>query len=138
MKDSPNCGITAGLAQADSEKETAFYKELEMAFKSGLRPGPDSAVRANALREAEVRFASSAEELEKALDNIQAVYELVSARNLRPASFLYTVERPAVIYSMNTFAVSRYSVFSVLFIGLVGFAAAAGALVHARLRADRA
>jgi len=135
--------ITGGLAQVEFARETAFYKELEAAFKSGtgVRSIPssvDPAVRANALREVEVRFASSTEEFEKALDNIQALYELVSARNLRPASLLYTIERPTAVYSMNAFSVSRYAVFAVLFIGLVGLTAAAGALVYARLRADQA
>jgi hypothetical protein len=130
--------IKAGLAQADYAKETAFYKELEASFRGGLRPNSDPAVRATALREAESRFASGAEELEKGLDDIQAVYDLVSVRNLRPASFLYTVERPMAIYSTTAFSVSRYAVFAVLFIALVGFAAAAACFIHARLRTARA
>jgi hypothetical protein len=129
--------IAAGLAQVDYAKETAFYKDLEAAFKSRTQPVGDSASRASALKEVESRFTSATEELGKDLDDIQALYELVSARNLRPASFLYTAERPMVMDSTSAFAFSRYFVLAVLFVGFVGFAAAVVALGHARLRADR-
>jgi hypothetical protein len=121
----------------DYAKEAAFYKDLEAAFKSRTQPVGDSASRATALKEVESRFTTATEELGKDLDDIQALYELVSARNLRPASFLYTVERPMVMDSTSAFAFLRYFVLAVLFVGFVGFTAAVVALGHARLRADR-
>jgi hypothetical protein len=128
--------ITSGLKQADAAKETAFYKELQGTFK-GVRPGSDSASQSSASKEIESRFTSTIDELEKILDDVQAIYELVSTRNLRPASFLYTVEGPMTVVSTSALSFRRVAAFGGLFIVLAGCAAAAGALFHARLREAR-
>lgn len=129
--------IAAGTKQVDAAKEVAFYKDLLSAFGAAARPDKGNSGYANAVKQIESGLASAAEELGKALDDIQAIYELISARNLRPASFLYTVEVPVVIDSTSAFSFSRYLALGVLFVGFAGFAAAVGALVHARLRAGR-
>jgi hypothetical protein len=118
-------------------KEVAFYKEIQSAFRAAPRLDKGTSGNANAAKQIESGLASAAEELEKALDDIQAIYDLISARNLRPASFLYTVEAPAIIDSTSAFSFSRYLALGVLFVGFAGCAAVAGALVHARLRAGR-
>ncbi|MFI5181878.1 MAG: hypothetical protein ACHQPI_10840 [Thermoanaerobaculia bacterium] len=128
--------ITSGLTEADAARETAFYKELQTAFKS-VRPASDPAGRSAASKEFEERLTSTIDELEKLLDDIQAIYDLVSARNLRPSSFLYTVERPMTVVSTSALSFSRFTAFGGLFVVFAGCAAAAGALFHARLRGTR-
>jgi hypothetical protein len=129
--------ITAGAEQSASAKEVAFYKDLQSAFGAAAPLGKDASRYPNAGKQIEAHLASAAEELGKALDDIQAIYELISARNLRPASFLYTVEGPVIIDSASAFSFSRYLVLGVLFVGFAAFAAAAGSVLDARLRARR-
>jgi hypothetical protein len=129
--------ITAGAEQTASAKEVAFYKDLQSAFGAAAPLGKDASRYPNAGKQIESHLSSAAEELGKALDDIQAIYEVISARNLRPASFLYTVEGPVIIDSTSAFSFSRYLVLGVLFVGFAGFAAAAGSALHARLRARR-
>jgi hypothetical protein len=130
--------IAAGTQQVAYAKEVAFYKDIQSAFRrTAPRLDKGTSAYANAAKQIESGLASAAEELGKALDDIQAIYDLISARNLRPASFLYTVEAPAIIDSTSAFSFSRYLALGVLFVGFAGCAAAAGALVHARLRAGR-
>lgn len=128
--------ITSGLTQADAAKETAFYKELQVTFK-GVRPASDQAGRSSASKGIESQFTSTIDELEKILDDIQAIYTLVSARNLRPASFLYTVEGSMTVVSRSALSFRRVAAFGGLFVVLAGCVVAAGALFHARLRGAR-
>jgi hypothetical protein len=129
--------ITAGNEQANSAKEVAFYKDLQAAFGAAAGFDKGTSRYPEAAKQVETGLASAAEELGKALDDIQAIYGIISDRNLRPASFLYSVEGPAIIDSTSAFSFSRYLALGVLFVGFAGFAAAAGAFVHAWLRANR-
>jgi hypothetical protein len=130
--------IVAGTQQVAYAKEVAFYKDIQSAFRrTAPRLDKGTSAYANAAKQIESGLASAVEELGKALDDIQAIYNLISARNLRPASFLYTVEAPAIIDSTSAFSFWRFLALGVLFVGFAGCAAVAGALVHARLRAGR-
>ncbi len=128
--------IIAGAQQMASAKEVAFYKDLQAAFGSAALDKGASRYP-NAAKQIESYLSSAAEELGKSLDDIEAIYELISARNLRPASFLYTVEAPLKVDSTSAFSFLRYLTLGVIFVVVAGFAAAAGALFHARLRARR-
>jgi hypothetical protein len=129
--------ISSGLQQAEQTSEVSYYRELETAFKNVRKSGGGDAERAATLKEIQTRFTAIIAEMERGLSETQQLYDLISARNLRPASFLYTVEAPAIIDSTSAFSFSRYLALGVLFIGFAGCAAVAGALVHARLRAGR-
>jgi hypothetical protein len=129
--------ISSGLGQAELASEASYYRELETAFKNVRKPIVADASRAATLKEIQTRFAAILAEMEKSISEIQQLYELISVRNLRPASFLYTVERPVIFDSTSAFPFLRYLALGVLFVGFAGCAAAAGALIHARLRAGR-
>lgn len=130
--------IAAGTQQVAYAKEVAFYKDIQSAIRSTApRLDKETSAYVNAVKQIESGLVSAAEELGKALDDIQAIYDLISVRNLRPASFLYTVEAPAIIDSTSALSFWRFLALGVLFVGFAGCAAVAGALVHARFRAGR-
>jgi hypothetical protein len=130
--------ISAGLTQVEAARETAYYKDLQSSFKGGAKSGTDGASRSVVLKDIEARFASASAELEKSLDEIRQIYELVSARNLRPASALYSTERPMKMDSRSAFSVTRFLALGLLFVGFAGFVAIVGALLHTRFRSSRA
>lgn len=130
--------ISAGLTQMAAARETAYYKDLPSSFRGVRKSGTDGASRSVVLKDIEARFASASAELEKSLDEIRQLYELVSARNLRPASALYSTERPMSMNSISAFSVYRFLALGLLFVGFAGFVAVAGALLHTRFGRSRA
>ncbi len=126
--------IAAGFLQVDYGKETAYYKDLEEAFKGSAKRTSDDAARTATVQEVERRFAQAIEEAERNVDAIQALYELISARNLRPQSLLYSVQGGASFTTTNSFSPRRYVGISVLAVFFVGIVAAAAALAFDRIR----
>jgi len=125
--------ILSGLRQVDAAKETAFYKELQGSFRGGMKSRTDGvSPRSVVMKDIETRFTSASAELEKCLDETRQIYELISARNLRPASALYSTERGMSMNSISAFPVKRFLVLGLLFVGFAGFVAVAGALLHTR------
>jgi hypothetical protein len=129
--------IKAGLEQVSAAKEAAYYRELQAAFRGGMRSSGDSAARTAAAQEVERRFTTAATELEKNLDDIQALYGLVSERNLRPASALFSTESPMKLVSTSAFSVTRFAALAVLFVVFVTCAVAAWALFRVRVLGAR-
>ena len=130
--------ITAGMTQAELASEAAYYQELETDFKNVKKPVEGDAARAATLKETRTRFTAIIAEMEKSITEIQQLYELISVRNLRPASFIYSVDKPAKLDSTSAFPFQRFLAFGVLFVIFVGFLTAAGALVRARFGGHRA
>jgi hypothetical protein len=126
--------ITSGLLQAQQTSEVSYYKELQTAFKSGSRSEGNAAT----LQEIQTRFSAIIAEMEKSLKEIQQLYEMISARNLRPASALFGVEKPMTMDSESAFSVRRFLGLGMLFVAFVGFITAVGALLHARFGGSHA
>ena len=120
--------ISSGLQQAQQTSEVSYYRELQTAFKGGRKSAGDAAT----LQEIQTRFSAIIAEMEKSLKEIQQLYEMISARNLRPASALFGVEKPMAMGSKRAFSFTRFLGLGILFVGFVGFLAAVGALLHAR------
>jgi hypothetical protein len=130
--------IGSGLLQAEQTSEVSYYKELSNAFKNVKKWEGDDARRAATLKEIQSRFTLIIAEMEKSLIEIRQLYEMISVRNLRPASALFGVEKPMSMDSRSAFSIPRFLGFGILFVGFVGFLTAAGALLHARLGGSRA
>jgi hypothetical protein len=126
--------ISSGLQQAELASEVSYYRELETGLKSGMRSERNPAT----LQEIQSRFAAIIAEMERSINEIQQLYDMISARNLRPESVLFGAERAMTMESRSAFSVTRFLGLGMLFVGCVGFLAVAGALLHARLRGSRA
>lgn len=130
--------ISSGLQQAEQTSEVSYYRELETAFKNVRKSGGGDAERAATLKEIQTRFTAIIAEMERGLSETQQLYEMISARNLRPASALFGTLKPMTVDSKSAFSVKRFLALGMLFVGLVGFLTAAGALLHARFGGSRA
>ena len=120
--------ISLGLQQAELASEVSYYRVLGTGFKSGMRSERNAAV----LQEIQSRFTVIIAEMEKSINEIQQLYDLISARNLRPESVLFGAEKPMMMGSRSAFSVPRFLGLGMLFVGFVGFIAVAAALLHAR------
>jgi hypothetical protein len=130
--------ITSGLTQAELASEVAYYKEMESAFRNVKKPTESDTARAVALKDIQTRFTAIIAEVEKSLGEIRQIYDLISVRNLQPASALYGTEKPITVETTSAFPFVRYLALGVLFVGFAGLVTAAGALVHARFGGARA
>ena len=129
--------IGSGLTQAELASEASYYRELETAFKNFRKSGEGDAGRAAILKEIQARFTAIIAEMERSLKEIQQLYEMISARNLQPASTLFGAEKQMTMDSKSAFSRSRFLALGVLFVGFVGFLTVAGALLHARFGGSR-
>jgi hypothetical protein len=121
--------IDEGLQAASSERERAYYENLARAIgewgKSGESP---------ASKEVIARVAKAYDTVALSLDQIGAIYEQLSAKNLNPATLLYQATTPVYQISERSVSLVRLLLFGVigwlvLIAGLV-----AGCLAHAQYR----
>lgn len=129
--------ITAGLEQADAAREASFYRELLSSFRNSAKGGGDASVRAAVLKDIEARFSYAAGELEKAIAGVVEIYDIVSVRNLRPSSALYSTDRPVRVLRRTGFSIARMLGLTIVLAGFVGCVATGWALVRARLASTK-
>ena len=129
--------MKSGLEQVRIASEATYYRELREAFRSASKAGDNADRREATLKEIQGRFAVIVAELENALNQTQQLYDLISIRNLQPASALFSTERPMALKTTSTLAVGRFAGLGLLFVGFAVVMAAAGALFHSRFVRSR-
>jgi hypothetical protein len=106
------------------EKEKAYYEALARSTVGWTSAGADPAMAKQLL----ARFETAFQTLSTSVDDVVAIYEEISAKNLNPSTQLYTVTAPYFERSEQSLPGSRLVMYAVL-----GFLAAFFVLLVATL-----
>ena len=90
--------IEESLEVAKLDRELSYYEDLNSAL--GGRVGVDSGSGRAAVETVSRRIDTAVTEVLTAVDDVNAIYEEVSRRNLNPSTLLYTTTRPFAVSSV--------------------------------------
>jgi hypothetical protein len=121
--------IKEGKELAAVEREKAYYDSLARSMTGWTSSSANPAVA----KQLQARFDKALQTLSGSVDDVMAIYEEVSSKNLNPSTQLYTVTAPYAERAYRPLAGSRLILYAV-----VGFAAAFFFLIVATLFWHRA
>lgn len=126
--------VEQGLKVAAIEKKVQYYKSLIEAM--------NKAVSGNAEFEEiilliKTRFAEIEGDIVTALDNMNAIYQLISKNNLRPETELYSITDPLSVEAHRSFMGKKVMLGGVLFLLLSALFTVLGCFAHYSLKNGR-
>lgn len=125
--------ITEGVAAVALEKDMAYYEDLITALRGVLRRGgaselPEVRQRAAALVKA--RSEETLRDILRSLDQVNAIYEELSAHNLNPNTLLYKTTAPFTIRTSRALGLRAAALYAALVFIFSLFLVPAGCLVY--------
>jgi hypothetical protein len=124
--------IDEGLKLAVMEKEHSYYQALATSL-SGWVTTPEATPESQALI---ARLDKSYEIVASSLDDVIAIYDGLSAKNLNPGTALFAVTAPAEVRIQRAISVRRLALFTLLSFVFLSVVIAAGCLIHSHARPD--
>lgn len=128
--------IEAGEATVSFERERAYYEELLSSVRrlspDGTRGTPDPA----AVRAIEARFDEIYAAVVGALEQANAVYEVLSAQNLNPRTNLYTIISPFTIATQRAIGLRTLGLYGLLVVMVSLIVVSLACLIHHYFRRE--
>lgn len=127
--------IKDGLTTVTLDKEVTYYKDLLTDFKGFS--GRDPAQSAAATQAAATIKANSEKALNsilESLDQVNAIYQEISAQNLNPRTTLYTITGPTFFISERALSATKLAMFSAMVLIFALIVIPLGCLTHAYLK----
>ncbi|HEV8131099.1 MAG TPA: hypothetical protein VGQ81_07590 [Acidobacteriota bacterium] len=129
--------IQAALAAGSLDRELNYYQQLLASVmiieKRGRR---QSDVAGQAAAEVKENWERSLSGIVESLEQVNAPYQEISAQNLNPKPFLYTITVPAAVSTQNTVKLSTIAFYGFLSTLIAAAIISCICLVHARFRAE--
>jgi hypothetical protein len=98
--------IGEGVKAVSLEKDTAYYEDLIAALRGTLqRSVAADAVRERAGAIVKTRAEESVQDIRRWIDQVNAIYEELSARQLNPSTLLYAVTKPFTVRTTRALSV---------------------------------
>ncbi|MBI4445349.1 MAG: hypothetical protein HY645_05505 [Acidobacteria bacterium] len=124
--------IKEGLDMTVMDREAAHYQDLLSAVKGfSAMPSPESNPGIKIVEAGSQRALNS---LLEAMDQINALYDEVSAHNLNPRTLLYTITTPTAITTQRSLEGETLLMYELLALFVLSALLVLGCLVHARFR----
>ena len=101
--------IEDGVLLADLNRQAEYYDSTRKAFAAG-RQSKNASVEAEVTRRTNQVYS----ELERSLDQVQAMYKLIAQQNLNPDTVLYTVTSPFVVRATHSLSLRSVFVYFVM------------------------
>ena len=89
--------IEDGVLLADLNRQAEYYDSTRKSF-AAARQSPNPAVEAEVTRRTNQLYS----EVERSIDQVQAMYKLIAQQNLNPDTVLYTVTSPFVVNATSS------------------------------------
>jgi hypothetical protein len=124
--------IDEGLKLAVLEKEHSYYQALAISL-SGWVKTPEGSPESKALVS---RLDKSYETVASSLDDVIAIYDELSTKNLSPGTTLYSVTAPAVVRTERATSTRSLALLAMLAFAVSCVAILAGCLVHSYYRTE--
>lgn len=121
--------------QVRLDRETAYYDNLSRAVKGmGIHASGSQAIASLV----QSRSTEAFDGLSQGMDQLTAIYEDLSARNLNPSTLLYTITGPFVERAERSVSVRSILLYGVLVMMLAGVVIPVGCLIHRAFRKEAA
>ena len=129
-----------GLRGVALDKELSWYQDVQKALselQAGDKkiPPEQREVMAKIVKET---LSVVYEDLTKRADEVEAIFEQLSSKNLNPRSQLYAVNEPVLVVKERLIGMGGMARYGVTLVAAAVFLVALGCLLHARLRSSRA
>ena len=119
-----------GLKLAVLEKEHSYYQALANSL-SGWVKVPEASPESIALV---ARLDKSYQTVASSLDDVIAIYDELSAKNLNPGTMLYAVTSPAAVRTERATSARSLALFAMVAFGFLVVVIVAGCLIHSYYR----
>jgi hypothetical protein len=127
--------IAEGLTNVSLDKEVTYYKDVLTAVKGfGAKASGQSAAATQAAATVKTNAEKALNAILESLDQVNAIYQEISAQNLNPQTVLYTVTNPVTITSQRAVSLASFLLYGLLTLIFFSLALLFGCLVHARFR----
>ncbi|MCD6525712.1 MAG: hypothetical protein J7K75_01815 [Desulfuromonas sp.] len=120
--------VEEGLGIAEIEKEAEYYNSLISAMRNV--GDKDTATYDTIVTMVKTSFSEINQDLIGALDDINAIYTLISKNNLRPETELYTITNPLSLEGQQAFMSKKVLLAGTLFFMLSVLVTLLGCFVH--------
>ncbi len=124
--------IDEGLQVASNEREKAYYEALNSSL-SGWVKSPGESVESKALV---ARLDKSFQAVATSLDDVVAIYDELSSKNLNPGTMLYAVTAPATVHTERSISLRTLALFAILAFVCSVVALVVGCLAHNYYRSE--
>ena len=122
--------IQEGLKKASLDRETAYYQDLLDAVRSNSKrrssQGPVELVKS--------KSEALLNDLFQTLDDVQSIYQELSAQNLNPRTLLYDILKPAETSSERSIPLPSMALYGVIILFLTFFITILGCFLHSSFR----
>ena len=129
---------TEALARVEFDRELKLYEDMLKATLGGEDNGAGASLtqaqRARVEERVKMDIKKAYDELTDQTEQLGAIYEQLSAKNLNPPTELYSAPEPAVSDKVRGISLSKLAVYLVGIVGSMVLLASAGCLYHARIR----
>ena len=122
--------IEEGLKLAVLEKEHSYYQALATSL-SGWMKVSEASPESKALV---ARLDKSYQTVASSLDDVIAIYDELSAKNLNPGTMLYSVTSPTAVRTERATSARSLALFAMVAFGFLVLVIVAGCLIHSYYR----
>ena len=122
--------IQEGLKKASLDRETAYYQDLLTTIRgiSKRRSSQGPVERVKSKSEAVLN------DLLQALDDLQSIYQELSAQHLNPRTLLYEILEPAEASSERSIPLTSMALYGAIILFLTFFITVLGCFLHSSFR----
>ena len=131
--------IAEGIGSATLDKETVYYQDL-LASVRDLKPAAGNQsleAKERAIQIIKARLEESLQGIFKAFDQINAIYQELSAQNLNPRTMLYTITQPFSPRTERTLPLRSVALYAFLTLAATLFLVSIGCLTHRHFLSHR-
>lgn len=130
--------ITEGLTNVTLDKEVTYYKDVLTAVRGfGAKGSAQSAAATQAAATIKANSEKALNSILESLDQVNAIYQEISAQNLNPRTILYTVTDPASSTSQHSVSLASILLYGLLSLVLASTVVIFACLMHARFGGSR-
>lgn len=124
--------IDEGLQLATLEKERSYYEALNRSLTGWVKSPDESA----GSKEMVARLDKSFQAVATSLDDVVAIYDELSSKNLNPGTLLYAVTAPASVRTEPSISLRTLALFAILGFMFSVVALVVGCLAHSYYRSQ--
>lgn len=124
--------INEGLQVASNEREMAYYEALDRSLSAWVK-SPEESTESKRLV---ARLEKSFQAVATSLDEVVAIYDELSSKNLNPGTMLYAVTAPASVRTERSISPRTLALFAILAFVFSVVALVVGCLAHSYYRSE--